>query len=448
MSRPHLLAADHGPPDAPRHAPDRPPALAALAGDTPVLIRRLDDEFWSGPLRNYEHHHGDRVPALDPRQKVSAWAVVAAALYFPGEPPLVRLTTQSGRQLIITADAGLVTIGHDAELQPIAPRDVVVGRTRLPVVRPVLLAGPAAPLDRDRGRLAGLYISEGHCPPAQPGNVKISVVDDGRARQVLDLLVRLGQRPYRIRREAVGFTGHATCRWLLDRFGHLAHLKSVPAWALGQGRPFLEGLIEGYFGGDGCLWADRNGAVQVAATSVSPAIRDGMVDLLATMDVFCTFYHRPWTDARPTHRAGFGLRVTTRDLLKLGRWFVFDDRERKLRGLLRASYRASAYDQVPVSRSGRKHLYAEFAVRPGPYLYESVGNGAVFKGRIRDCLGSYGTWGRSDVSWDPVMAADPAPPEPMLYGLAVDGPWLFAAAHGLLLQDGRMPAAATPSGLL
>ena len=36
------------------------------------------------------------------------------------------------------------------------------------------------------------------------------------------------------------------------------------------------------------------------------------------------------------------------NLAKLDRWFFYDDREAKLRGLLRATYRASTFDRVPV----------------------------------------------------------------------------------------------------
>jgi hypothetical protein len=446
------------PPAVPAHPPEpegpipRPPAQSppatrvGLAGDTPVFIRRLGDDLWSGPIRDYEHRPGDRVPALDPREKVSAWAVVAELLRVPCDSPLVRVTTESGRQIFLTGNAGLVTLGDDAEVQPIAPGEVVVGRTRLPVVRPVLPAGSNLPLDRDRGRLAGIYISEGHAPPSQPGLVCISVADEGRARQVLDLITRLGQHPYR-NRGSVNFTGHATCAWLLDHFGHLSHAKRVPAWALAQGRPFVEGLVEGYMGGDGCLWADTNGAVQVTAVSVSPAIRDGMVDLLATLDVFCTFFDAPRSHLKPEWRDGFGFRIISSDLAKLDRWFLYDDREEKVRKLRRARYRASMFDQVPVSSWGRKFLYAGFVGRPPQHFYQAANRGAVSKERISGCLGTYGIWGRSDVSWDRVMAVEPAPPEPGLYGLAVEGAWPFAAGHGLLVQDGRSPDPAMPGEL-
>jgi intein/homing endonuclease len=352
-----------------------------------------------------------------------------------GDRPLVRVRTESGRSLVVAEGHALATIGPDGELGPVAPGDVHVGRTRLPVVGPTLDTGPRLPLDRDRGRLAGLYVSEGHCPPAQPGLVNISVQDDGRAGQVKDLLARLGQRGYR-NGGAVLFTGHATCGWLLGHFGHLSHAKAVPGHVLGFGRDFLEGLTEGYMGGDGCLWTDGNGAIQVTAVSTSRGIRDGMVDVLAALGVFATLFDAPRSHIKGEWRDGFGYRVISRDLASLTRWFFYDDREAKLRELAREVYRASTFEHVPVLREGRKALYAAFPGPVLPYIYKTANMGAVAKHRLLACTGPYGAWARSGVLWDRVVAVDPAPPGEALFDLAVDGPGLFAAGHGLLLHGG------------
>lgn len=73
--------------------------------------------------------------------------------------------------------------------------------------------------------------------------------------------------------------------WLRDHFGHLAHLKLIPGWALGQTAPERRALLDGYVSGDG--W-DRGDLVE--STTVSRALAFGLKSLVASLGLVPVVY--------------------------------------------------------------------------------------------------------------------------------------------------------------
>lgn len=404
----------------------------SVCGNTRVLVRNAAGAIWGGRIADYTYNPGDRVLSIDPVTWRSAWQEITGFTKHINDKKIYKVVTESGRTVVVTQDHSLVTIGDAGELQPIYPLDCVVGTTRLPVV--YIPTKDTTPQDtealKDLGRLAGLYLSEGHCPPSQPGMIMIAVAPDDRAAAVLSLISRLGYSPYR-NGGCVCFTDHARRDWLLELFGHLSGHKYISPTVLNLPNSFLLGVVEGYFGG-----ADGNASVQLTAVSTSRQLRDGLVDLLSHLGIFTTLWDVPKQHINDAWNNAYGLRIMSSHIAKLSRWFFYQDREEKLRGMLKCKFRASSFELVPVpNKTARQELYAGFA-DVSAYIYKTAQQGAVAKHRLVNCAGVYGKWGCSDVMWDRIVAIELTTlDDPYVYDFSVAGSEVFAVCHGLLVHN-------------
>ena len=406
----------------------------SVAGNTAIVIRSACGELWRGAIEDYKWHEGDRVLSVDPVTCQSAWKPVTAVQRHRNDKKLVHITTASGRSVTVTVDHSLVTIGDAGRLVPLYPRDCVINRTRLPVAMlPKHTTGMS--MTYDEGLLAGLYIAEGHCPLSQPGLVILAVEPDDRAETVLSLCARLGLHAYRTGGR-VCFTDHTRCKWLVESFGHLSHNKRLPVELLTLPTEFCEGVICGYFAGDGNLHADTHGAIQLTAVTTSRRLRGGLIDLLSAFGIFCTLFDAPRVHLNKEWRDAYGLRVINSHIMRLDRWFLYDDREELLRHLLADTQRASQFDIVPIpaTRAGRKALYNGYD-EVSDYIYKTANEGAVARNRL-PAQGPYAAWQKSDVMWDKVVAITPGPTTTEhVYDLCVEDSEMFAVCHGLIVHN-------------
>lgn len=402
----------------------------SVTGRTRVLIRR-NGGYWEGPISEYVAHAGDDVLSVDPLTKKSKWCRITGFIRHDNDKRLVRVRTASGRAVDITIDHSLVTLDAAGNLSPIFPADVVINRTRLPVA--MVPCDGDAQVSTDLASLAGLYLAEGHLPE-QAGLVKIAVEPDIRAAQILELLQRLGTSPYRVGGE-VCFTSHELRAWLLTNFGCTSGGKFISPEVLTWQSDARSCLLSGYFAGDGCLWADAGGAIQVQAVSTSRRLRDGLVTLAASLQIFSTLFDAPRQHLNDNWNDAYGFRIISSHLSRLSRWFFYDDREQLFRELLRRAYRASPYDMVPiVSKLARKSLYAELP-QSSNYVYKTAGKGAVAKHRLVAGTGNFGKWGASDVMWDTVVAVEAIPHEAHVYDFCVAESEVFGVDHGLIVHN-------------
>lgn len=411
----------------------------SVTGDTEILIRRRAESgrsrqglyIWRGPIREYQWRDDDYVLSVCPKTKQSAWKKVIAKTAHPNDKRLLRVKTASGRHVVVTEDHSLVTMGSDGTLVPIYPDDCQVGKTRLPVAKiPEMVSSKTYPgKSRNDGRVVGLYLAEGHCPPSQPNLVTISVEPDDRAETVLALLrtVSEGYEPFR-NGGTVCMTAPKLVKRLVKQFGHRSHNKKIPSRFLRYPAEFREGLVEGYMGGDGCFWKDGNGGTNLEATSVSRELRDNLVDLLLSLDVFTTLKTSPRKKYKDAWRDGYRFRVLSGELHKLPRWFVYDDREERLNESIDSQYRASVYEMVPVpDKEARTLVYAGFDKTPL--------QGKVAKHRLAGSKSVFGKWGVSDVMWDEIVAIESADHEEEVYDLSVQDSEMFAVCHGLVVHN-------------
>jgi DNA-directed RNA polymerase beta subunit/intein/homing endonuclease len=409
----------------------------SLVGGSEVSIKR-GHAIRTHRIDEYEWQPGDLTLSVDPDTKLSAWLPVTGYLKHRNDKKLLTVRTESGREVTVTEDHSLVTVGDDGNLSPLYPADCVIGKTRLPVALLSTNLPVATPPDRsayDTGVLAGLYLSEGHRPDASPSCIHIAVKPEDRAVEVSELLRRLGFVPARDAGK-VRFTDRGKAEHLVTAFGHLAHNKRVPDGVLYADASYRLGLVAGYLAGDGCLWADGNGAVQVSAVSASRALRDGMVSVLSSLGVFCTLFDAPRNHVNKNWRDCYGFRVISGHITRLGTWFFYSDREEKLRRLVKEKYRSSPFEAVPVpSVAARRTLYDGFSSVTPKYVHKTALSGAVAKHRLRGCSGPFGLWGLSDVMWDRVVEILPAEHEDYVYDLSVGRSEVFAVNGGLIVHN-------------
>jgi len=408
----------------------------SIVGSTVILVKRKDGSIWRGAISAYVHDDGDQALAVDPRTKRSAWHRITATQKHKNDKKLILVRTRSGRSVVVTADHSLLTLDELGQLAPIYPCDCIVNRTRLPVAM-IHDAVDDTTLDYNRGVLAGLYLSEGHCPPSQPGLVGIAVAPDNRAAEVMTLCRQLGTKPFRSGGQ-VCFTDHPLCEWLTTTFGHLSGNKRVPATFLTAARAFRDGLINGYMAGDGCLSQDNGGAVQLVAVSTSRQLRDDLVDVLLSLGIFTSLFDAPRQHLNAAWNDAYGFRVINQCLDGMSMWFFYCDRECRLQAMRSEHYRASPYALVPIwpSRHARKLLY-DAHPHVTSYLHKTAWEGAVAKHRLRGCAGVYGQWAKSDVLWDPIVAIQPVDgeSEEFVYDLCVEEAEAFAVCHGLVVHN-------------
>ena len=411
----------------------------SVVGSTTIWICR-DTVTMQLAICDYRWQIGDKVLSVDPLSKRSVWLDVHSVIKHRNDKRLLRVVMASGRDVIVTVDHSLVTMGSDGALTPILPLDCVIDRTRVPVAMLVLPVVEAKAGDLDRGRIIGLYLAEGYCPPSKD-RTEIAVEPFNRATEVIELARRVSPN-----RQTEGTTGkvylhNAALNILLrNNFGHLAHNKRIAPWVFNASEEFRRGVLEGYMAGDGCLWADGNDAIQVGAVSVSRGLRDDMVALLSSLGVFATVFDVPLTHMNANWRDGYGFRIVSQDLAKLPRVFFYEDREVKFRKLLQPKRYRSNFALVPVDTKDARRLLYSGAPKPKTAEFYSrqrrvSRSGYIAKDFGKTWDGPFGDWCRSDVMWDKIVAVLPHPHEEFVYDLCVPGSEVFAVNHGTVVHN-------------
>jgi len=401
----------------------------SVTGDTEVFIRR-DGTNIKIRIEDYVAHSGDEVLSYDPATKKSTWQRIQGFTAHKNTKRLFRVEFRSGRHVDVTEDHSLLTLDDAWNLVPVFPLDCVIGQTRCPVVCDNNIT--ESEWSEEDGILDGLYLSEG-CVKKQKGLLQIAVEPVDRSEYVTELLLGLGESPHNSKAPDRTWTDHARWnRWTTD-FGKYAHGKYIAPHVYQRGTRYLRGLIAGYMGGDGCLNADVNGAIQVCAGSVSEQLRDDLISVFTLLGIFAT-YTGPRYNGKNCLDI-YKLRVRSSDLHKLDKWFCYPDRQAKFESLLAETYRATDSDHLPLSRATRKMVYAAYPGRPPHFVYKSATQGRIAKARLTGCAGVVGAWANSDILWDTVETIDPIEHQDTVYDFSVCDSEAFATAHGLLVHN-------------
>lgn len=404
----------------------------SVTGDSTVLIKR-DGVISKYKIEDYVFETGDFVLSYAVENKKSYWQEVTAYLKHTNDKKLYTVSFESGRAVTVTEDHSLLTLDKNCNIVPVYPLDCIVNLTKSPIAFGNLeVAGDDK--DKELGTLVGLYLAEGSLGK-QKGLVSIAVQDSVRATEAKELAARvLGVKPH----DALincSFTSHEFQKFLRANCGSGSSNKFISNVILSKSRAYLEGLICGYMAGDGCLWADTNGALQLTAVTVSKRLRDDLVDVLNILGIFTTLFDAPRNHLNDKWNDGYGFRIISCHANKLARWFFYNDRHIKFNSIVKSKYRASPFEHIPLIPEAKKNLYKSFIFKVPHFVYKSAFIGAVSKYIIKGSKGNFGLLANSDLLWDKITAITPAQHEAFVYDLEVNSSEAFAVNGGLLVHN-------------
>lgn len=160
------------------------------------------------------------------------------------------------------------------------------------------------PLNRQWGWVVGLYLAEGY-PQVKMRHGRrcyLAVSFAIHEKETSEFLSKL--------QEAFGLSKHiytyhskdsktvkltindvGLTEWFVKNFGHGAANKRIPDWVFDGGQEFAEGLIEGYWQGDGHI---AEGKRYISCSSISQPLIIQMRDVMASAGFgWCSMYHSP-----------------------------------------------------------------------------------------------------------------------------------------------------------
>lgn len=195
------------------------------------------------------------------------------------------------------------------------------------------------PLDRPFGFFCGAYLAEGMSNQTQ---VIITNNDEAYLDQIRTLMTSWNVGFHTVSEkkhiEKTGIKGTSTsliihstilAKVMSTMFGRVSYEKKVPDWALQGCDAFVEGLMDGYFSGDGCV-EKKHGIV--TAASVSHDLIVGIQFLLARYGIYSTMSsHMPKLRSFKSVSRCYTLRLPTKSSNRFAKRFTLTLQEKQRR---------------------------------------------------------------------------------------------------------------------
>lgn len=280
----------------------------SVTGDTSVFWRLGNGTCTYGPISDVPIGTGMQSIAMSDDYASQMLRVHSYMLHAP-DSKLSCITTADGMQVKATASHSFVGFFGDAVRECTAEELLQTGAL-VPVIQPDIpfgtgpeiitcesYAGKAEShtfqLDRDFGWVVGLFIAEG-CTVIK-NNKAHHVVFSATEQAIIDKLTGFCGRhgissAVRLSEHANGKSGSvsvwsaAIATWFHDNCGRYAWYKRIPDCTWTAPKDFAEGLIDGYWCGDGTCTPK-----QVTATTTSRLLADGLTFLLGSFGIRATY---------------------------------------------------------------------------------------------------------------------------------------------------------------
>lgn len=385
--------------------------LKCPSGEMKINVLRQNMSVWRGKIKDYVPAVGDKIQSVNTTTRRSSWQTINAFDYQDNDKKLLYVKFRSGRRVIVTEDHSLITINEKGALVPIFPKDCVVGKTKCPV------AMFTAPVVEDKtpskydnyycGIVAGLYLSEGYIRGNQ---VYISAMPEHHAE--IDAVLSYASVGEVKRGESSVRVADIKLRdWLLKTFRCGSSDKIIADDIFCYSEEFRKGLICGYMAGDGTIAIhDRVpkrcfAHFQVGGSSASEALRDGLVDILASLNIFCTIGFKRLSARNTNWKDAYTFTIPVRELPN---WelFYFKDRQVYL-------------EKLTANLSDRAAKRFELTKEQTETISDAV----------------LASWNRSDIRWDTIVSITEAPHEQYVYDFEVDQSNMFAVSQGLIIHN-------------
>lgn len=238
----------------------------------------------------------------------AAWLPVSHVHFHTAHGASVKVTFNTGFDLITTDDHGMMTYDEDMNLKQVAPQSpecrVVPVAKRIP--SPQLYAtvdvGPrCTQLDYDFGYVVGHYLGDGG---AYDKNEHVRIMSDD-SEHLRALPSRFGDRPFsevyaRNKHKGFRILDKDLWTWFREQFGSGSFEKRIASWVYGTPETFRRGLLDGILSTDGHLKVSKSSAMVCVCLS-NPELMNDLAVVCRTLGVWCSLEVSPVRAARRLH---------------------------------------------------------------------------------------------------------------------------------------------------
>ena len=421
----------------------------SVAGYTNVLWQCPDGSWTYGPISDVPTGSGMKSIAMDIQTLTQHTIPVHSWMIHAPDSELVRVDTRDGTTIDATRSHSFVGWFGDG-IRECTIDELQSTGALIPVVPPTLpfsdeitdvtmstLSGNrpiTVKADRNFGFVVGLYIAEGCVVFTDPAHTKpkttaFSAVEPEIIAVLSNILNGYGintsnkqiQQPNGTSGTVYAYAS-PLARWLHANCGSLAANKKLPDLVWSAHREFAEGLIDGYFSGDGTCTAK-----QVCASSASKRLVEGLAFLLGGLGVRATV--RTYNLKDPKHQASNMLYVF-REFLDKFPTITLPRKERALRALIKPI--KFSRDRIPLPDSERYHINKLLG-------HTQSGRQSVSRNRLMGVYDGLPPITKrlvdAPIWWDVVHSVTPIPSQEYVYDLDMRPYGTFVVANGLVVHN-------------
>ena len=225
------------------------------------------------------------------RDEKTAWLPISQVSRHPANGGLVRVTTKSGRKTTATLSHSFLK-RTEKGVEPILGSDLEVGMripiaTYIPEMAGAVTESGGFHLTRDFGWLCGMYLADGSLNGDQVRITKIAPEVEEAIREIgagygWDITTNTYQGEFGPCKDTI-ITSATLKTFLQTHFGAGSNAKTIGADIFSMCRDFQQGVLGGYFDGDGNVNAERH---QIRVSSRSQELIRSMNRLLG----YCGFF--------------------------------------------------------------------------------------------------------------------------------------------------------------
>lgn len=431
----------------------------SVSGKENVLIQR-NGEISKVSLETLYHLFQEKrerlnVLSLNKEFLIWEWKPLRNAIKHKTIDPLMLIKTRCGREMRVTRSHSCLTVDDDGNIVKIAPKDMEIRRTFLPVMRGMFGESTSnweigkyihkankkpkscrfhfgkMKLTSKLGFLIGIYLAEGcrnRCSGIPLGGINISAMNPDIRSKCAEIATGLGLHPNLNNPTSVVFNHKQLADAIGEEFGEGSLNKKIPAWVFGAPREFREGLIDGYWSGDGSITQTNSESWVCSAATDSKQLGQDVQALLASLGIASRVSyskHKP-KGFKNAHDEHWRIIVAGSHIGKMPKFTHGEKEEGRLKANVRETGSShSSIAVVPLPRNliggrlrhrGRKNYATE-------ELVLSAGNNEKLVSLAENLL------------WDAVVEIVPAEYEEFSYDLEIDENNTFVLANGIAVHN-------------
>jgi DNA-directed RNA polymerase beta subunit/intein/homing endonuclease len=256
----------------------------SVSGEEEVFIKQ-NNETSKVKLKNLVYSNDIKVLALDCDALKYSWKPLKEYIKHRTEDPLVKITTQSGRTMTVTASHSCLTVDDDGAIVKIRPSEMIEGKTLVPLAGNIpentehtiwdisqylpktryQINGSTYTIDNisistSLGFLLGLYIAEGYTSVGK--YVIWSAMNEEIRQKTIECLKDIGVTNARLNKTTISVGCAHLARTFTNELGTGSSNKRIPHWIFSAPKEVKEAFIDGFWSGDGsvgeCIGAQIN----------------------------------------------------------------------------------------------------------------------------------------------------------------------------------------------